>query len=38
VTIVRVEKVIRLPGDRRLTRPLVIVPPRIARVGFRLDW
>jgi hypothetical protein len=60
---VRVEKIIRLSGDRRLTgfvdvfnafnanpeqnvswetatflRPVVIVPPRIARVGFRLDW
>ena len=60
---VRVEKIVQLPGGRRLTgfvdvfnalnanpeqnlswetatflRPLVIVPPRIARVGFRLDW
>jgi len=60
---VRIEKVMRLPGDSRLTafvdvfnalnanpeqnlswetttflRPLVIVPPRIVRVGFRLDW
>ena len=60
---VRIEKIIRLPGDRSLTgfidvfnalnanpeqnlswdtatflRPLVIVPPRIARVGFRIDW
>ena len=60
---VRVQKIIRLPGDRRLTgfvdvfnafnanpeqniswetatflRPIVIVPPRIARLGFRFDW
>ena len=60
---VRVEKIIRLRGNRSLTgfvdvfnafnanpeqnlswetatflQPLVIVPPRIARVGFRLDW
>ena len=60
---VRVEKIVQLPGGRRLTgfvdvfnafnanpeqnlswetatflQPLVIVPPRIARVGFRLDW